>query len=75
VIDNRRDRFFTVAALGDNLDIRLTGEQAGQPLASQRFVVYDEGPDFLHSVKSPQGPFGPGVHARALLAPILPISV
>ena len=50
VIDDRRDGFFAVAALADDLDVRLARQQPGQPLPRERLIVHDQRPDFLHIV-------------------------
>ncbi len=37
-----------VAALAHDLDVRLDFEKGADPLASQGFVVHDDGPDLRH---------------------------
>ena len=41
VIHDGGDSFLAVAALRDDLDILLVGQQPGQPLARERFIVHD----------------------------------
>ena len=69
------DGLFAVAALADEVDIGLVGQQARQPLARERFVVDDKGPDFFH-VRCSHVEAGsrPAVQARAPVAPIAPMA-
>ena len=48
VVHDRGDGLLAVAALRDDLDVRLVGQQAAQPLPRERLIVHDQGPDFFH---------------------------
>ena len=47
LLGDRLDRLEAVAALADDLDVRLVLQPVAHPLAGQRLVVHDQSPD-LH---------------------------